>query len=238
MAELHYNKAAEYIDVILHPSDWLRMNLERVALLEHQVCNLRNKGSGASKIFDSILDTLLSSKPAFEAYLISRNSEECGEEGENKQRESQQDELTEKPRPDLRPENNEKDKNVPLNETSADDIPRNSGDSSAKYGTNHSTPFQFQTGTSEAEKSADKEFLRLVDIFESRLKSCLKERVKLRSHVKNTQHKEREDVLKRMFELTLRASLARTSREQSSVEHCEKILQTVNALEKLQNDTA
>jgi hypothetical protein len=86
---------------------------------------------------------------------------------------------------------------------------------------------------------AGKEFLSLVDIFEARLKNCLKECIKLRSVTKiptSTQQKEREKVLKRMFELTLRASLTREP-EESSLEQCEKVLGTITALEKLQNNT-
>ena len=249
LAELHYSKAAVYIDVIMYPTEWLRMNLERVALLEHQLGSARNKGVGASKIFDSILDTLLNSRQAFEAYSakirgktmgISRNSDDCTDEGRNKDKESGADELTEKLKPDLKPENsgnNIRDKNVSSKQPPVDDIARNSGESSAKYETNNSVEFQLED---EAENMADKEFISLLNIFETRLKNCLKERIKLRSSAKSTasaQHKEHEDVLKRMFELTLRASLAHTSNDVGSVEHCERILQTINALEKLQNNT-
>ena len=225
------------------------MNLERVALLEHQLGSVRNKGVGASKIFDSIFDTLLNSKRAFEAYSskirgrttgISRNSDECPDEGRYRDKETRADELTEKLKPDLKPENsgnNAKDKKVSSKQPPLDDIARNSGESSEECETNSSIEFELED---EAKNMADKEFISLLNIFETRLKNCLKERIKLRSSVKSTasaQHKEHDDALKRMFEITLRASLADTSEDISSVEHCDRILQTINALEKLQNNT-
>jgi hypothetical protein len=251
LAELHYSKAAEFIDVTLHPTEWLRVNLERVALLEHQLGSVRSKGSGASKIFDSILELLLNSKQAFHAYNaemgrkctgISENDDKYGGQGKNIETKHEPDESTEKTKSDLRAENTEEnagDKDILLKQTPTVDK-QNSGDTPGKHETNNSAEeVARRGGKGETEKMADKEFLSLVDIFEARLKNCLKECIKLRSVTKipaSTQQKEREKVLKRMFELTLRASLAREP-EESSLQQCEKVLGTITALEKLQNNT-
>jgi hypothetical protein len=203
------------------------MNLERVALLEHQLGSVRSKGSGTSKIFDSLLELLLNSKQGFDAYAkmgrkstgISRNIDKYGDEGENKGKDYGLGKLTGKTKPDLKPQK----------------IAEN-----AKETNNSAEELPLRGGKDETENMADKEFLILLDIFEARLNNCLKERIKLRSTTKataSTQHKEREDVFKRMFELTLRASLARKSEEISSVEQCDKVLRTITALEKLLNNT-
>ena len=237
-------KAAERIDVTVHPTEWLRMNLERVALLEHQLGSIRTKGSGASKVFDAILGLLLNSKQAFEAYNtdterkdfgMSRNNHEHGDADENV------DESCEIRKSGLNSENIERGKNILPKRASVDGDKRNSGDKSAKCETNNSAEDVPRLGEeSDAEIATDEEFLNLLDIFEARLKNCLKEHIKLRATGKtsvSTQHKEREDVLKRMYELTLRASVTRKTEEMSSVGQCEQILETIVALERLQNKT-
>ena len=226
MAELHYVKAAEHIDVTLHPTEWLRTNLERVALLEHQLGSARTKGSGASKVFDSILVLLLNSKQAFEAY----NAERTGLGASRNNSEN----IDKRHKPDEASNSELSFDNIRENETGKNiNDKRNFSDDSANCGTNSSAE-------DDGETLADEEFSNLLNIFEARLKNCLKELVKLRASGKTgagTMPKEREDVLKRMYELTLRASLARKSEEMSSVRHCEQMLETVVALERLQCGT-
>ena len=231
------------------------MNLERVALLEHQLGSLRNKGSGASKIYDSILDLLLNSKQAIRAKTaditttksteISQNDEKFGEVGAKMF--ERQEELTNLTKSSLTPRDldiaeNSTDKNTVQEEPPVCENKRNSDESSVKYETNNSVEdVPLFGGKKDAEKTVNDEFSNLLDIFEARLKNCLKEQLKLTSNAKttsSTQHKERENVLKRMFEHALRASLARKSEKITSVEECEKVLETIFALEKLRNNAS
>ncbi|XP_028414584.1 erythroid differentiation-related factor 1-like [Dendronephthya gigantea] len=243
LAELHYNKAADQIDVTSYPTEWLRLNLERVALLEHQLSSARSKGSGASKIYDSILELLLESKHAFEAYkggtdtFLSRDNVVCERmgpslegklhfSGETKSENSSK---------------NEKIGEVLTSQKQPVGTADNSGDNSAQYGTNYSAK---QDRNNELGNTVDdddsNEFLNLLQIFEQRLKNCLKENLKLRTGGRataSTQEKERENVLKRIFEVTLRASVTRKPKTSSPAELCKNVLETIAVIEKLLNNT-
>lgn len=260
MAEIQYHKAADHIDVILYPTEWLRLNLERVALLEHQLGSVRNKGTGAKKIFEAIFELLLNSKQAFAAYSAknsgktrkrTQDGDKYCDESENTLTDKRElHEVSDKTKPTFitqKPFEEETGENILQKETPLCDDTRKHGDNSGKWRTNSSEEeFHRFGGKNETENTMpgnaeSHEFLNLLDIFEARLKNCLSECLKMSSTSKtspNTQQKERESVLKRMFELTLRASLARKSKEIGTAEQCKKVLETISALEKLQTGTS
>ena len=214
-----------------------------MALLEHQLSSARSKGSGASKIYDSILELLLESKLAFEAYKGGTDTFSlsdkivCGETGQNPERKLHLSGKT-KSENCSKNEKNEKVLNDQKQPVASTD---NSGDNSGEYGRNYSAE---QDGNNKVGNMTNddesKEFLNLLQIFEQRLKNCLKEHLKLRTGGKttaSTHEKERENVLKRIFEVTLRASVTRKPETTSPTELCKNVLETIAVIEKLQNNT-
>lgn len=183
LAEYHYGKANEYIDVTLYPMEWLRLNLERVALMEHQLSVTRGKET--NKIYEAILKIFFSLKKVFVVFgeggglSADEHVNPYGLTGEEDSGSSTPE--VEKSR-DCRVLNKEIRNCSTVDEDNSNDCTLN----------------------------VNEEFITLAKIFETRLKHCLQQYIKYCSNMKNTvskQQKVREDVLKRMFELMLRASV-------------------------------
>lgn len=193
---------------------------------------MRNKGIGASKIYESILTVLLDCKQAFEANcanLRKQSEESPGSGGKNSDDDrnmaawSQLHGLT-----CTTPEKTARCANL-------DDVVF------SKHKTGGSKPKEVENvlpGKSTDENLTPTEFFGLSEIFDARLKNCLKEQMKfcggaVRTLASSTQ--QNETVLKQMFELVLRASLLRKSEKRNELEHCEQLVETVIALEKLRS---
>ena len=214
LADLQYAKAAEYIDVTCFPTEWLRVNLERVALLEHQINSARSKVHGAAKFLHTILELLLNSKQAFEAFCsnnhkkakeraLKAEDDDCtGKFGdERKIALDEKDQACEGENHKFTPGNTgERRQTSPEGSDTVKmgGISKGNGRTSTEY-----ADFSRKSKTRMMDHDDPWEFLSLADIFEERLKNCLKEQLKASSTGKtgaSTQQKQRDTVLKRMFE--------------------------------------
>ena len=227
----------------MFPSQWLRTNLERVALLEHQLSSARGKGPGATKILATILELLLDSQKVFEA-ASSRKDDEI-DEGKSAGVGAKKPEKA-RNRNDDGEKGAKKSAEVDVTSPGGFSSKSSEGDTasveSQKYNSaniaSFDEPGEMTDMATEEEKS--KEFSNLIGIFESRLKNSLKTFLRVvgssakGSSASQSQKHTRKDVLKRMFELTLRAGVSSTEDDDLRT-RCEKLVGTIIALKKLQN---
>lgn len=210
-----------------------------MALLEHQLNCTRVKAAGAIKILETILELLLNSQKAFE--VLGTKGKKFATSGESSNI-PDRTKLTFEDKPlgatygeetcmrELAASHGTSLSDISLTNLGEIDSPEREMNNSINFVSfdGHS---EMADGTKDDEKS--KEFSSLAEIFESRLKSTLKELVKLSSSMKgpSATQKRNGNVLKLMFEVTLRAGVSTPE----DIDRRQKILNTILTLKQLQN---
>ena len=183
-------------------------NLERVALLEQKRRRARTKGPGASKILDTIIGLLLDSERVFMAMSERKNEKENTTEEENATDSRQ--------RPELARSNKSAGEVFVVGKARAKNMAEGGSRAVSAFENVASASeiayFEEHSGISGEHRDEEilKEFSSLINIFEYRLKSCLKESLRTTT-AKTVSSSQKQVVLKRMFEVTLRASIANTN---------------------------